>query len=124
MDKDELRFMVYGDLGISSPELDAYLECPHFGDERHRGLNNAAERAGYITRYYEDDSYVRAYCVKNYDGGILILYEKETKSFSVIVLGEDDGDWFPKESWRFDKSDFVYCYSEALSIFNNNFKEL
>lgn len=29
----------------------------------------------------------------------------------------------PKESWSFDKLDFITCYSECLSIFNNNFKE-
>lgn len=124
MDKDDLRFIIYDDLGISSPEIDCYVECQHFGDDNHRGFNNAATRCGLITRYYEDETYVRSYCVKNYDGGIMILYEKPTNSFSVIVIGEDDGNWFPIDKWKFSKTDFVLCYSEALSIFNNNFKEL
>lgn len=123
MEKEDLRFLVYDDLNISSPELDCYFECPHFGDEKNNGFNNTASRCGLITRYYEDELYVRSYCVRNYGGGIMILYEKETKCYSIVVIGEDDGNWFPVDSWIFSKSDFVLCYSEALSVFNNNFKE-
>lgn len=119
----DLKMMVYSDLGISSPELDAYTECPHFSNGTDFGLNNASSKGGLITRYYEDENYARAYCVMDYDGGIMILYEKESKKYRIIILGEDDGNWFPKESWSFDKLDFITCYSECLSIFNNNFKE-
>lgn len=123
MDKDCLNSMIYQDLGISSPEICAYTECYTFGDKKNKGFHNAASKCNVITRYYEDKCCARSYCVGDYEGGIMILYEKDTKCYSVIVLGEDDGIWFPVDSWTFSKSDFVLCYSEALSMFNNNFKE-
>lgn len=123
MKTEDLKDIICSDLGISSPEMDTYTECYTFGDNKNKGLHNAASKFGIISRYYEDNFYVRSYCVMDYDGGIMILYEKDTKCYSVIVLGEDDGNWFPVDSWNFSKTDFIMCYSEALSMFNNNFIE-
>lgn len=123
MESEDLKMMIYTDLGISSPELNVYTECPHFSNGKYCGYNNASSKGGLITRYYEDKNYSRAYCVMDYDGGIMILYEKKSKKYRIIILGEDDGNWFPRDSWRFNKVDFIACYAECLSIFNNNFRE-
>lgn len=124
MNDEELRLLVYSDLGgASTALLNNYTDCPDF-DDRGMKTYNAASRGNFITRYYDDGEFVRAYCVLEYDGGVMILYDKSESSYRVILIGEDDGFWFPAEKWKFNnKSDFIACYSEALSIFNNNFSE-
>lgn len=129
MTQEELRSLIYSDLGISSPELDEYINCVHTIKPNHKNkylgiaLHNAAEKCNTIIRYYDDGVIARSYCVYTYDGGICIMYDRTTKKFSVIMIGEDDGNWFPVTEWHFSKNNFVNAYTEALAIFNSNFKE-
>lgn len=123
MTKEELRNMICDDLAISSPELDEYAECIHTVHRIYETLHNAAEKCNTIIRYYDDGEIARAYCVYNYGGGIGISYERKNKKFSVFVIGEDDGNWFPVDEWHFSKDKFVHAYIEAFAIFNENFKE-
>lgn len=73
-------------------------------------------------KYYEDDRFARAYGLRAYEGGVAIIYDKFWNKYYTVILGEDDGAWFPRESWTFTrKSDYIACMSEALSILNSNF---
>lgn len=129
MTTEDLRFMIYDDLGLSSPELDEYVKCIHTVPYKHANKymyvaqHNSAEKCNTIIRYYDDGEIARAYCVYTYDGGIGIMYDRESKMFSVFVIGEDDGNWFPVNEWNFSKDEFVTAYIEAFAIFNENFKE-
>lgn len=124
---EELINMIAEDLHLSSPELDVYTESPHNApvvlENKYisYALKNAAEKCNIITRYYDDGKIVRAYALYSYIGGICIMYNLKMKTFSIVILGEDDGYWFPRDEWYFDKNDFITLYTEACSIFNENF---
>ena len=120
----DLRDLVYSDLSSSSPELCVFTDCPHFDN----GWKNSSSSCNTITRYYEDSESARAYCVRPYREGVMIFYDKrdiERKGpWKVVMLGEDDGFWFPQESiYNTEKKEFIYLITEAISIFNANFNE-
>lgn len=129
MTRNQLIDMLYEDLGLSSPALGEYIDCIHAVPQKQQrkyfGLaqHNAAEKCNTIIRYYDDGQIARAYCVYTYDGGIGIMYDRESQSFSVFVIEEDDGYWYPATDWHCSKDTFITAYIEALAIFNENFKE-
>lgn len=94
-----------------------------------QNIDDLHEKAGstHVIHLHGDLSKVRA--VNNTDllfdypeGGVAIIYDKFWNKYYTVILGEDDGAWFPRESWTFTrKSDYIACMSEALSIFNSNF---
>ena len=116
--------LIAKDTSHLSPEGDEIELSMHQGLALHHPTwKRASEKGGVIARYYEDSRYIRAYGLIAYEGGVAIIYDKFYGSYSTITLGEDDGAWFPKESWGFTrKQDFIACLSEALSIFNANAK--
>lgn len=122
MTREELNYMIYDDLGLSSPELDEYTKCVHTLPRKYETSHNSAEKCNTIIRYYDDGEVARAYCVHSYDGGIGIMYNRNTKSFSTFVIGEDDGNWFVTKELHISKHRFINAYIEALAIFNGNFK--
>ena len=121
---DTIEDLIRDDTSILSPEADNYVEPLHtaMNNPKYSSGHVASEKCSMITRYYEDDKFARAYGLRTYEGGIAIIYDKYYGRYYTIVLGEDDGAWFPRESWSFTrKSDYIACMSEALSIFNSNF---
>lgn len=110
---------------VQSPERNGedIIIYSAFKTKKCKSYKRASERCNSIIRYYEDDRFVRAYSLVAYEGGIVIIYDKFYKTYYTIILGEDDGSWFPRDSWNFrGKSTFIACLSEALSIFNSNFQ--
>lgn len=125
MDRNEIREIIIQDTGISSPEICSYKECPHsaIGKKRDDRLGNSMAKCDSIIRYYEDKYYARAYSLGEYSCGFMILYNKAEKRFYAYLLGEDDGAWFIEEGCYFDeKNDFIARTTEAISMFNSNFK--
>lgn len=117
--------LIRKDTDILSPEFDEYTKSLHTAIKHceYPVDHFASEKGGMITRYYEDDRFARAYGLIAYKGGIAIICDKQYNEYYTTILGEDDGAWFPRESWAFDKSDYIACIAEALSIFNSNFNE-
>lgn len=115
----ELRDIIYTDLGIATPETD-YIESDIF----EKAYHSPSEKCNLITRYFEDDKYVRAYAVKAFGEGIMIIFDKTLNSYNIIVLTEDDGYWYPTDYYSgitMLKSTFISLLTEAISIFNSNF---
>lgn len=116
---DDIRDLIIDDLGPACPEFDC-IESDVFEN----AYKSQSETCNLITRYYEDDNYARAYAVSPYKEGIMILMNKKSKEYNIIVIGEDDGCWFPTHYYdgiRTDKHNFISLVSEALGIFNSNF---
>lgn len=116
---DNIRDIIIDDLGPASPECDC-IESNLFED----AYKCQSEACNLITRYFEDDNYARAYAVHTYSEGIMILFDKKTNNYNIIVIGEDDGSWFPTHYYSgigTNKSNFIHLVSEALGIFNSNF---
>lgn len=121
---DTIYDLIINDTAILSPETDNYTEPIHtaMSNPKYSSGHVASEKCGMITRYYEDDRFAIAYGLRAYEGGVAIIYDKFWNKYYTVILGEDDGAWFPRESWTFTrKSDYIACMSEALSIFNSNF---
>lgn len=115
---EEINRLIESDTNISSPEISAYTDCPHWD----KGMKNAVEVGNLVTRYYYDNvNGARAYGLIPYDMGVAIIARKG--QFGVFMLNEDDGSWFLfKPLWITNKSNFIACLSAALSIFNENYK--
>lgn len=123
-DYKEINKIVCLDLMSSSPEQESYYYPLHTAlDGKYKTIGNSMERCNSINRYYEDDCFARAYSIECYEGGIAIFYNKQNNRFYIYILGEDDGSWFIRESWNFNKLTFISKLSEAFSMFNSNFKE-
>lgn len=122
---EEIEFIIIKDTSPLSPEREDEYEsiCSSFYTKEHKSYKRITERCNSIIRYYESDRFVRAYSLVPYEGGIAIIYDKFYKNYYTITLGEDDGSWFPVDSWNFrEKNTYIACLSEALSIFNSNFQ--
>ena len=81
-----------------------------------------------ITRIFRDSEFIRCYALDNY-GGIAIISKSNDKHFQIVTLGEDDGSHFligenTYCSYHGNKHEFIHLLWEALSIFNNNVKEM
>lgn len=116
---DELRGIIYDDLGPATPEVD-YIES----NIVEHAFHSPSEKCNTITRYFEDDEYVRAYAVEVYTEGIMIIFNKKNRTYNIIVIQEDDGCWFPSQYYegiKCIKSTFISLLTEAISIFNSNF---
>lgn len=122
---EEIEFIIIKDTSPLSPEREDEYEsiCSSFHTKEHKSYKRITERCNSIIKYYESDRFVRAYSLVPYEGGIAIIYDKFYKNYYTITLGEDDGSWFPVDSWNFrEKNTYIACLSEALSIFNSNFQ--
>lgn len=116
---DEIRELIIEDLGPACPEYDC-LESDMYND----AYKNQSETCNLITRYFEDDNYARSYAVSPYEEGIMVLMDKKSNEYNIIVIGEDDGCWFPTHYYNgmsTKKSTFITLVTEALGIFNSNF---
>lgn len=114
-----LSELIMNDLGPASPEI---------GDVETDLVDGAwksqSEKCNMITRYFEDDKYARSYSTMSYHEGIMVLFDKSVGTYNIIVIGEDDGCWFPSDYYYgivTDKSTFICLLTEAISIFNSNF---
>lgn len=122
---EEVENVIIKDTSALNPERNGedIIIYSAFETKKCKSYKRASERCNSIIRYYEDDRFVRAYSLVAYEGGIVIIYDKFYKTYYTIILGEDDGSWFPRDSWNFrGKATFIACLSEALSIFNSNFQ--
>lgn len=122
---EEVENVIIKDTSALNPERNGedIIIYSAFETKKYKSYKRASERCNSIIRYYEDDRFVRAYSLVAYEGGIVIIYDKFYKTYYTIILGEDDGSWFPRDSWNFrEKTTFIACLSEALSIFNSNFQ--
>lgn len=122
---EEVENVIIEDTSALSPERNGedIIIYSAFGTNKCKSYKRVSERCNSIIRYYEDDRFVRAYSLVAYEGGIVIIYDKFYETYYTIILGEDDGNWFPRDSWNFsEKTTFIACLSEALSIFNSNFQ--
>lgn len=122
---EEIEFIIIKDTSPLSPKREDEYEsiCSSFYTKGYKSYKRITERCNSIIRYYESDRFVRAYRLVPYEGGVAIIYDKFYKNYYTITLGEDDGSWFPVDSWNFrEKNTYIACLSEALSIFNSNFQ--
>lgn len=122
---EEIEFIIIKDTSPLSPEREDEYEsiCSSFCTKEYKSYKRITERCNSIIRYYKSDRFVRAYSLVPYEGGVAIIYDKFYKNYYTITLGEDDGSWFPVDSWNFrEKNTYIACLSEALSIFNSNFQ--
>lgn len=122
---EEIEFIIIKDTSHLSPGREDEYEsiCNSFYTKEYKSYKRITERCNSIIRYYESDRFVRAYSLVPYEGGVAIIYDKFYKNYYTITLGEDDGSWFPVDSWNFrEKNTYIACLSEALSIFNSNFQ--
>ncbi len=122
---EEVENVIIKDTSALNPERNGedIIIYSAFETKKCKSYKRASERCNSIIRYYEDDRFVRAYSLVAYEGGIVIIYDKFYKTYYTIILGEDDGSWFPVDSWNFrEKNTYIACLSEALSIFNSNFQ--
>lgn len=116
---DEIRELIVNDLGPACPEFDC-IESDIYKD----AYKAQSESGDLIIRYFEDDNYARSYAVSPYEEGIMILMNKKSNKYNIIVIGEDDGCWFLTHYYDgicTKKSSFITLVSEALGVFNSNF---
>ena len=116
---DFLRELIISDLGPASPEFNE-VETNLFNG----AWKSQSENFNVITRYFEDNEYVRAYCCYPYSEGVMILFDKKLKSYNIIIIEEDNSVWFPSHYYygtSINKSSFIYLLTEVISIFNSNF---
>lgn len=124
---EELNHIVFKDLAYVTPESDVWVECPHkaIKTDSFSDLREVDFPCDVATRYYEDNQYARAYALSPYENGVAIFVDKKDNSFTIFILGEDDGFWFLSTvhhlSWVQGKSSFITLVSECLSIFNANY---
>lgn len=125
MNREEIDRIIREDTAWS-PESDDYEEISIVDNGKvYKGYKHAMEKGGSVARYYEDTETVRAYALTLYETGVAIIFDKKNKSYFTAVLGEDDGSWFlVDKSWNIlHKSTFIACMSEALNLFNANFRD-
>lgn len=125
MNREEIDRIIREDTAWS-PESDDYEEIFIVDNGKvYKGYKHAMEKGGIVARYYEDAETVRTYALTLYETGVAIIFDKKNKSYFTAVLGEDDGSWFlVDKSWNIlHKSTFIACMSEALNLFNANFRD-
>lgn len=100
---EEVENVIIKDTSALNPERNGedIIIYSAFETKKCKSYKRASERCNSIIRYYEDDRFVRAYSLVAYEGGIVIIYDKFYKTYYTIILGEDDGSWFPRDSWNF-----------------------
>ena len=126
---DDIDNMVRFDTVNVTPNCDVYEECQHtaLNKKNNKAIRDVDFNCNIATRYYEDKNYARAYALSPYECGVMILCNKQYNAITISVLGEDDGAWFISDNSKLEyiggKSNFIGLVSEALSVFNNNYKE-
>ena len=127
----KINDIIDNDLFSINPEYGVMKKCQHQaildwgGCEKENYVDFTCDIA---TRYYEDENYARAYALTPYGSGVAIFADKKEDRYTLFMLGEDDGAWFVSTvhylAWvnYSNKLTFVSLISEALSIFNANYK--